>query len=112
MLLDRLPERGALSELLDVARAGRSGVLVIRGEPGVGKTALLEYAVESAAGLHVARVASSSSARAAPSGAASQRESTLASSPAPGRPARRSAAMVTKLTTTTGTSITAATPRA
>jgi predicted ATP-dependent serine protease len=57
MLLDRLPERGALSELLDVARAGRSGVLVMRGEPGVGKTALLEYAVESAAGLRVARVA-------------------------------------------------------
>jgi DNA-binding CsgD family transcriptional regulator len=57
MLLDRLPERAALSELLDAARAGRSGVLVIRGEPGIGKTALLEYAVESAAGLRVARVA-------------------------------------------------------
>ena len=57
MLLDRLRERGALSELLDVARAGRSGVLVLRGEPGVGKTALLEYAIESAAGLRVARVA-------------------------------------------------------
>src|SRR5271170_6604753 len=57
MLLDRLPERAALSQLLDAARAGRSGVLVMRGEPGVGKTALLEYAVESAAGLRVARVA-------------------------------------------------------
>jgi DNA-binding CsgD family transcriptional regulator len=57
MLLDRLPERAALSRLLDAARAGRSGVLVMRGEPGVGKTALLEYAVESAAGLRVARVA-------------------------------------------------------
>jgi len=57
MLLDRLPERAALSQLLDAARAGRSGMLVIRGEPGVGKTALLEYAVESAAGLRVARVA-------------------------------------------------------
>src|SRR5580700_8446714 len=57
MLLDRLPERAALSGLLDAARAGRSGVLVMRGEPGVGKTALLEYAVESAAGLRVARVA-------------------------------------------------------
>jgi DNA-binding CsgD family transcriptional regulator len=57
MLLDRLPERAALSRLLDAARAGRSGVLVMRGEPGVGKTALLEYAVESAAGLLVARVA-------------------------------------------------------
>jgi hypothetical protein len=56
MLLDRLPERAALSGLLDAARAGRSGVLVMRGEPGVGKTALLEYAIESAAGLRVARV--------------------------------------------------------
>jgi DNA-binding CsgD family transcriptional regulator len=57
MLLGRLPERAALSQLLDGARAGRSGVLVVRGEPGVGKTALLEYAVESAAGLRVVRVA-------------------------------------------------------
>src|SRR5216683_7782384 len=57
MLLDRLPERAALSDLLDAARAGRSGVLVMRGEPGVGKTALLDYAIESAAGLRVARVA-------------------------------------------------------
>src|SRR5580704_1908992 len=57
MLLDRLPERAALSGLLDAARAGRSGVLVVRGEPGIGKTALLEYAIESAAGLRVVRVA-------------------------------------------------------
>ena len=57
MLLGRLPERAALSQLLDAARAGQSGVLVMRGEPGVGKTALLEYAIESSAGLRVARVA-------------------------------------------------------
>ena len=57
MLLGRLPERAALSGLLDAARAGRSGVLVMRGEPGIGKTALLDWAVESAAGLRVARVA-------------------------------------------------------
>jgi DNA-binding CsgD family transcriptional regulator len=57
MLLDRLQERAALGQLLDAARAGRSSVLVMRGEPGVGKTALLEYAIESAAGLRVARVA-------------------------------------------------------
>jgi hypothetical protein len=56
-LLDRLPERAALGRLLDGARAGRSGVLVLRGEPGVGKTVLLEWAVESATGLRVARVA-------------------------------------------------------
>jgi DNA-binding CsgD family transcriptional regulator len=57
MLLDRLPERAALSGLLEAARAGRSGVLVVRGEPGVGKTALLDWAVGSAAGLRVVRVA-------------------------------------------------------
>jgi DNA-binding CsgD family transcriptional regulator len=57
MLLGRLPERAALSGLLEAARAGRSGVLVVRGEPGVGKTALLDWAVESAAGLRVVRVA-------------------------------------------------------
>src|SRR5260370_41945453 len=56
-MLDRLPERAALSDLLDAARAGRSGVLVLRGEPGAGKTALLDWTIESAAGLRVARVA-------------------------------------------------------
>src|SRR6202012_2132409 len=55
MLVDRLPERAALSQLLDAARAGRSGVLVLRGEPGIGKTALLDWAVGSAAGLRVVR---------------------------------------------------------
>jgi predicted ATP-dependent serine protease len=39
------------------ARAGQSGVLVLRGEPGVGKTALLDDAVGSAAGMRFARVA-------------------------------------------------------
>src|SRR6266481_9189361 len=57
MLLGRLPERAALSQLLEAARAGRSGVLVMRGEPGVGKTALLDWAIGSAADLRVARVA-------------------------------------------------------
>ena len=56
-MLNRLPERAALSGLLAAARAGRSGVLVIRGEPGVGKTALLEYVIGSAGGLRVVRVA-------------------------------------------------------
>ena len=36
-------------------RAGRSGALVVRGEPGVGKTALLEYVLERASGCRVAR---------------------------------------------------------
>src|SRR6266851_5730994 len=57
MLLDRLTERAALGQLLEAARGGRSGALVVHGEAGVGKTALLEDAIASAAGLRVARVA-------------------------------------------------------
>jgi predicted ATPase len=55
-MLDRLAERAALAQLLEAVRAGQSGVLVVRGEPGVGKTALLDYAIESAANLRIARV--------------------------------------------------------
>jgi DNA-binding CsgD family transcriptional regulator len=55
MLLDRLAERSALGHLLEAARGGRSAVLLVRGEPGVGKTALLEDAVQAAAGFRVAR---------------------------------------------------------
>jgi DNA-binding CsgD family transcriptional regulator len=57
MLLGRLTERAALGRLLEAARGGRSGVLVVHGEAGVGKTALLEDAVASAAGVRIARVA-------------------------------------------------------
>jgi hypothetical protein len=57
MLLDRHAERAVLDKLLNGARGGRSGVLVVRGEPGVGKTALLDYAIQSAAGLRIARLA-------------------------------------------------------
>ena len=55
MLRGRRNECAVLDGLLDAARAGRSGVLVVRGEAGVGKTALLEYAVESAPELQVVR---------------------------------------------------------
>ncbi len=57
MLLDRLTERAALSGLLEAARGGRSGALVVHGEAGVGKTALLEDAIASAVGMRIARVA-------------------------------------------------------
>ena len=56
-MLDRLTERAALGQLLEEARVGRSGALVVHGEAGVGKTALLEDAVRSAAGMRIARVA-------------------------------------------------------
>src|SRR3954462_11462661 len=57
MLQGRNRECEALDRLLDEARSGRSGALVLCGEPGIGKTALLDYAVESAADFQVVRAA-------------------------------------------------------
>jgi DNA-binding CsgD family transcriptional regulator len=45
-----------LHRLIEAARAGESRALVVRGEPGMGKTALLDYLVEQASGCRVARV--------------------------------------------------------
>jgi predicted ATPase len=54
-LFGRQPERELLERLLEAARGGHGGVLVVHGEPGVGKTALLECAVEAAREFRVAR---------------------------------------------------------
>ncbi len=56
-LAGRRAEGARLDRLLADARAGQSAVLVLRGEPGIGKTALLGYAAERAAGLRVFRAA-------------------------------------------------------
>ncbi|HKH16974.1 MAG TPA: AAA family ATPase [Solirubrobacteraceae bacterium] len=55
MLIGRERECARLDELLDRARVGRSGTLVIRGEAGIGKTALLDYAAMRAADMTVVR---------------------------------------------------------
>jgi AAA ATPase domain len=55
LLLGRASEREALEQLLEEARGGQGRVLVLCGEPGVGKTALLEDAVQAASGFRVAR---------------------------------------------------------
>src|SRR5580658_2865200 len=55
MLWGRRQQCGALDGLLADVRAGRSRALVIRGEPGIGKTALLGYAAETAPDFRVAR---------------------------------------------------------
>src|SRR6266511_2294815 len=55
MLRGRRRECEVLAGLLEGVRGGRSGVLVVRGEAGVGKTALLDYAVEWALDLKVLR---------------------------------------------------------
>jgi DNA-binding CsgD family transcriptional regulator len=55
--LDRTSEREVLDRLLADARGGQSAVLVMRGEAGIGKTALLRYAARQASGFRVAQVA-------------------------------------------------------
>ena len=57
MLLDRGEERAALNALIAAAGDGLSGTLVLHGEAGMGKTTLLEYAIESAASLQIIRIA-------------------------------------------------------
>jgi AAA ATPase domain len=51
----REPEQQILRGLLAGARAGRSGAVVVRGEAGIGKTALLDYAAEAAGDMLVLR---------------------------------------------------------
>jgi DNA-binding CsgD family transcriptional regulator len=55
LLRGRDSECVALDGLLDAVRGGESRTLVLRGEPGVGKTALLDYAIGSAQDLRVLR---------------------------------------------------------
>ena len=54
-LLGRQRERDVLGRLLEAAQEGHGGVLVVYGEPGVGKSALLATAVEAAHDFHIAR---------------------------------------------------------
>src|SRR3954463_9549534 len=61
LLCGRRDERAVLDGLLDAVQAGRSGVLVLRGQAGIGKTALLEHAIESASGFTLLRAVSAES---------------------------------------------------
>ncbi len=54
-LLGRRRERAVLERVLDSARDAHGGVLVVYGDPGVGKTALLEYALEAGEDFRVSR---------------------------------------------------------
>jgi DNA-binding CsgD family transcriptional regulator len=56
-LMGRPAECGVLDRLVEAVRAGESRALVVHGEPGVGKTALLEYLARQASGCRVARAA-------------------------------------------------------
>jgi hypothetical protein len=56
-LRGRRGEREQLDGLVRAVRAGQSRALVLRGEPGVGKTALLDYVAQRASGCRVTRAA-------------------------------------------------------
>ena len=49
-LMDRQTERDVLDQLVEAVRAGESRALVVRGEPGVGKTVLLDHLAGQASG--------------------------------------------------------------
>jgi DNA-binding CsgD family transcriptional regulator len=55
MVVGRQEERARIRALLEAARRGRTGVLVLVGEPGIGKTALLDDASADTAGMRVLR---------------------------------------------------------
>jgi DNA-binding CsgD family transcriptional regulator len=57
VLRGRRNEREALDRQLERVRAAQSSVQVLRGQPGVGKTALLDYVAERASDCRVARIA-------------------------------------------------------
>src|SRR4051812_24930891 len=53
MLFGRERESARIDEVLGAARERRSGAIVVRGEAGIGKSALLDGAVERADGMRV-----------------------------------------------------------
>jgi len=55
MLLGRRDESAALDRLLASARSGNGGAIVVHGEPGIGKSALLDHAMAEASGFQVLR---------------------------------------------------------
>ena len=57
VLFGRQRESGVLDRLLAGARGGHGGAIVVLGEPGIGKTALIEQAVTSAQDFRVLRTA-------------------------------------------------------
>ena len=56
MLLGRAQESAVIDQLLSNARSSGSGAIVIKGEAGIGKSALLDYAAQLASGMRVLRV--------------------------------------------------------
>src|SRR4029450_7433769 len=55
MFVGRERERARIDRLLQEARAGKSGALLLHGDAGIGKTALMRWAIGQATGLRVLR---------------------------------------------------------
>ncbi|MGW9037988.1 AAA family ATPase, partial [Streptomyces sp. NPDC055721] len=56
VLVGRRAERVALTQLIAALRAAESRALVLCGDSGMGKTTLLDFLADQAAGCHVSRV--------------------------------------------------------
>jgi predicted ATPase len=56
VLLERAEESAVIDQLLANARSGSSGTIVIKGEAGIGKSTLLDYAAHHASGMRVLRI--------------------------------------------------------
>ncbi|WP_344236879.1 helix-turn-helix transcriptional regulator [Kribbella hippodromi] len=69
MLIGRAAERRVIEQLIAGARVGAAGVLLVTGEPGIGKTTLLDEAAALATGLHVLRARGTEAERELPFGA-------------------------------------------
>lgn len=72
MLHGRTRESATVGDVVESARRSNGGALVVRGDPGVGKTALLEYGVRQADGFRVLRVSASPAERDVPFAALDQ----------------------------------------
>ncbi|MDT7712603.1 MAG: hypothetical protein QOG46_1292, partial [Pseudonocardiales bacterium] len=72
MLLGRRGECEVLDRLLVAARGGHGEAIVMHGEPGIGKTALLEYAIAAAQGFQVLRTVGNEAERELPFAALQQ----------------------------------------
>ena len=68
MLIGRESERRVIEPLIAGARVGQSGVLVLVGEAGIGKTALLDWAASQGAGMAILRATGIEAEREVPFG--------------------------------------------
>jgi predicted ATP-dependent serine protease len=71
-VLRRRNERGVLDRVLNGARSGHGSTIVVHGEPGIGKSTLLSYAIDSAGGFQVLRTVGNEAENELPFSAAQQ----------------------------------------